>query len=130
MASPVSPTSAVGVTAGLILVPASLALPGLHARAAAWIIPALAVCALALAFGTVMEAGRAALVSGGLWILAVPSWIWFSTAEPRRLAAQIALFGPIGQLFWVALTVIAFSIVYLRRGQFDFLAHQPGGATS
>ena len=122
-------TFAVGVTAGLVLVPASLALPGLHASAAAWIMPALAVSALALALGTVMEAGRGALVAGGLWILAVPSWIWFSTAEPRRLAAQLALFGPMGQIFWVALTVIALSIVYLRRDQFDFLAYQPG-ATS
>ncbi len=119
-------TSAVGVTAGLILIPASLALPGF---AAAWIMPALAVCALALALGTTMEAARAALVAGGLWVLAVPSWIWFSTAEPRRLAAQLALFGPTGQIFWVALTAIALSVVYLRREQFDFLAHQPGAAS-
>lgn len=60
---------------------AALFLPALDWRAAAWLLPSLALTAACLALATIVQPLRAAVVVAGMWLTTIAMAAWASTGE-------------------------------------------------
>jgi hypothetical protein len=92
---------------------AALALPGSHWLAVALLLPALAICAGALALATVIRPDAAAAGAGLAWIALV---IGIAATVARPAAA----FGQAGQLTAAAVLVAATGLIALRHNKIDY----------
>lgn len=91
---------------------ASLALPVLDWRAAAWLLPALAVALCGLALSTVVGPLQAA---GGLGI----AWVTGVSIAVQRSADLLVAFRPAAQVVFGAIVVVCGVAVAWRRDSFD-----------
>lgn len=112
-------TTAVGTTAVVLLVPASLALPGFGLLDVAWLVPAIGVALATLALATFIGPTNAGIVVGAGWIALVPASVWVTSPHGSRVASHLALFGARGQLAAAAVAVAAVIVLVVRRDRFD-----------
>ena len=97
---------AVLVSAAVMVAVAAIALPGAELAAAAWVLPALALCSSSLMLATFLPLPRAAVLVTGTWLVLA--------AVVGRTASASSLFHGWAQLAFFALTV-ASSLVLARR---------------
>jgi signal transduction histidine kinase len=99
---------AVLVGAAVMVGVAALALPGAGLVAAAWVLPALALCSSSLMLATIMPLPRAALLVTGIWLtFAVTVSVTSSATSIFRGSAQVGFFA----------VTVASSLVLARRRQ-------------
>lgn len=114
-------TGAVAVTtlpvAGLL----SFALPAGVRPATLWLAPAVALCALALAFSARFDTGRVAAVLTVLWL----AGSWPSLRRPRAdlsiddLLERSVVFRPAGQAALLAIAALALTVAVVHRTAFE-----------
>lgn len=86
---------------------AAVCLPAGGALAAAWLLPALALCLGSLALGTAVPVRVAAGVLGGGWLAAV-------VAAADSLVGQQRVFGPAAQLTYLTAALVAALVLTVR----------------
>jgi hypothetical protein len=96
----------------------ALALPGLHATDAAWILPALAVSLTALALCTRFAAHTAAGLSGLAWLAAVQVAVM---AQRSAALPATFLFTPRAQIVFALIALTAAAVVAVRRADLERL---------
>jgi hypothetical protein len=99
---------------------ATVALPELGWRAAAWLLPSVGLCAALLALTAELPPRRAAVVVGGGWVVVMLALSWWRTG---RAVPAPAMFGAGLQVASVLLALLAVTVVAARRDRFDL----PGG---
>ena len=101
----------------LVLAAADLAIGDLDAPVVAWLLPALALVAGALALSTWFrpEVSTAGLGLGWMVVVSVARWVEAPTAG----YAESAVFGPGGQVVALAALLGAAGVVVLRRARFQ-----------
>lgn len=102
-----------------VLAAASLALPGLDARSAGWVLPALALSLGALALATWIRVEVAAAGLAAAWLAVVFSTRWLADHDAAFVDA--AVFEQAGQLAALAAAVIAAALIHTRRGRLSTL---------
>jgi anti-sigma factor RsiW len=103
---------AVLVTTTALVSIASLALPGLHWSAAAWLLPSLALTLTSLVLATRMSAIAAC---GSLAV----AWMLATTAGWRLATAPLDLFGPTAQLACVLVAAAAALVLVRNADSFE-----------
>jgi len=98
---------------------AALALPDLGASAAAWVLPALALAAGALALATWLRVEVAVATLGAGWLLAVATAWWVAGREAP--VADAATFAVAGQLTALLVAGVGVAVVAARRDRFATL---------
>lgn len=109
--------STVLTTTFAVLGAASVAIPGLGWKAAAWVVPALAVSVVALALSTWLEPLWAGGVTGVAWLA-----IALGSARGRRglpVAERIGAFTAEGQVAFVVVVVVAAAVLLVRARTLD-----------
>lgn len=94
----------------------SVALPDLHLADAAWILPALGLSLGALALATWVRVEVAAVVLGGLWLLAL--WIAAVYGTHPISVPDLAPLTAVGQVTCAALAVGGALVLIVRRDSF------------
>ena len=98
---------------------ASLFVPGQGWEPALWLAPALGLSATTLALGSWVSLRTAAWLVGVGWVLV--SFAGVRDAPRADLLHHVAAFRPAGQLALVALTLVASSVVAVRRDAFEYV---------
>lgn len=99
---------------------AALFLPGLDWRAAAWLLPSLALAATCLALSTVVQPLRAAVIVAGTWLTVVAAAAW---SAPAGVAAR-SVFGAQLQIAVVIVGIGAGLVLVVRREELETGEHQ------
>ena len=94
---------------------AAFFLPGLDWRAAAWLLPALALSAACLALATMVQPLRAAVIVGGTWVAIVAG---ATAATPAELAAQ-SVFGAQLQIAVLVVGIGSALVLVARREELE-----------
>lgn len=102
-----------------VLEAVALALPGMGAMAAAWVLPAIALALGALALGTWLRLEVAVAVLGAGWLLTVWSVSW--AVDHRTPVVDSATFSAAGQAIALAVAVAATALAAVRRDRFATL---------
>lgn len=110
---------AVLAPAGAVAVLASVFVPGQGWEPVLWLAPALGLAATTLALGSWVSLRTSAWLVGVGWVLV--SFISVRGAPRTDLVQHFAAFRPAGQLVLVVLTLVAGSVVALRRDAFEFV---------
>jgi hypothetical protein len=100
-------------TSLVVLVAGTVALPGLEWRAAGWILPAIGLSLVALAFSTWLAPLTATVTAAIVWEVAV-----VTSGVVDRIPRNVAdgpLFGPFGQLTFALLIPIALAALGARQ---------------
>ena len=108
-------------TVGLTLL-AALAVPFDGVGAAAWLLPALGLTVTALAAGTVVDTGRAAIGLAGAWLAGAGLSIWSDMGGGAALstaARDLAAYQPAGQVAFLALVLAGAAVIVARRTTFE-----------
>ncbi|MGY1804168.1 zf-HC2 domain-containing protein [Blastococcus sp. SYSU D00922] len=114
-------TAAVAVTTLPVAALLSAALPVGVRPASLWLIPAAALCALALALSARFDIRRVAVVLTLLWLGAT----WTTLRTPRtpppidELLERSLVFRPAGQALLLAVAVLALAVAVTRRTTFE-----------
>ena len=112
-------TMAVLASSVPILLASSAFLPVVEARAVAWLLPALALTALATALSTWLTPYVAATSAATAWAVAI---VLVTAVEPaHRNVADSNLFGPYAQLLFALLLAAATLVTAARRQHFTTL---------
>jgi hypothetical protein len=106
-------TVAVLVPSGAVVVAGALAAPGLDPLAAAWLLPALGLCAATLALGTWLSVDVAAGTLAAGWLLALAG----ARARGSVPARELVPFTASSRAAWIAVVLLAFAVVAVRRDQ-------------
>lgn len=106
------------VTFGLLAM-ASLALPGLGARSATWVLPALGLSFGVLALATWIRVEVAMASLAVLWLGLVFSGRWLTDHDAPFVDA--ATFEQGGQLVSLTVALVAVAVIHVRRGRFSTL---------
>ncbi len=104
--------AAVLTTSMLIAGAGALALPVLDWRAAAWLIPALALTATGLAFSTVFNPLRASAAVATVWVIGV-------LAVEKASTADLAAFRGTAQSVFAVVTIASLVVIGIRRNRFE-----------
>jgi hypothetical protein len=96
-------------------------LPADAGRAALWLAPTAALCALTLALSARWDTRRVAAVLGPLWLAGagVPLWPAGVAAPVGELLDRSALFRPAGQVALLLVAALAVTVAVVRRGAFE-----------
>jgi hypothetical protein len=105
-----APTLVVAVVAGALV-------PEQGWELVLWLLPALGLVAATLALGTWFPVRAAALVVGGVWVVAAA--ISARDAPGTDLVESFAAFRPGGQVVLIVVALVAGVVVVLRRDAFD-----------
>lgn len=112
-------TAAVLVTSLLVLLPGSLALPGMELHDVGWVLPALALTLAAVALSTWVPPFTATAVAGVAWALTLEVAALGGGIE--RSLTSGALFGPPGQASFALLAVLAGAVLAVRHPRLSTL---------
>ena len=112
-------TAAVMVTSLLVLVPASLALPGLSLHDVAWVLPALALTLGAVALSTWVAPFTATAVCGGAWAAALE--MASLAGGLNRALSDSAFVGPAGQVAFALTALVAGAVLAVRHPRLSTL---------
>lgn len=112
-------TAAVLATSLAVLVPASLALPGLELHAAGWVLPALALTLGAVALSTWVPPFTATAVAGVGWLVALQ--VAALTDGVSRTLVDGPLFQPAGQLGFALAAGAAAAVLSARHPRLSTL---------
>lgn len=102
-----------------VAVAASVFVSGLGWEPVLWLAPSLGLATTTLALGSWMSLRTSAWLVGASWVLV--SALSVRRAPATDLIQQYAAFRPAGQLALVAVTLVAGSVVALRRETFEFV---------
>ncbi|MBW3663403.1 MAG: zf-HC2 domain-containing protein [Actinobacteria bacterium] len=95
---------------------AAMALPQLDSTAVAWLLPALGLTSITVAVATLVDPLRAAVAVALVWVTVV------LTLE-RLAATRLAAFDAEGQYAFLIMTVVAGTVLLVRRRTFDTGRH-------
>lgn len=98
---------------------ASALVPGQGWEPVLWLLPSFGLMASTLALGTWFDVRAVAWVLGGAWVAAAV--VSVRGAPSAELVERFAAFRPAGQLVLVAVTLVAATVLTLRRDAFDFV---------
>lgn len=93
----------------------ALFLPNLGWRAAAWLLPSLALAAACLALATIVQPLRAAVIVAGIWVTAVLSAAWAATDD----VAAGTIFGEQLQVVVVIVGIGSGLVLVARREELE-----------
>lgn len=99
---------------------AAVFLPSLDWRAAAWLLPSLALATASLALATVVQPLRAAVAVGAAWLALVAG---AATAAPPRIASQVVFGGEL-QFAVVVVGIGSALLLVARREELERGRHQ------
>lgn len=97
---------------------ASALVPGQGWEPVLWLLPSFWLTASTLALGTWFDVRSVAWVLGGAWVAAAV--VSVRGAPSAELVERYAAFRPVGQLVLVAVTLVAATVLALRRDAFEF----------
>jgi hypothetical protein len=112
-------TAAVMVTSLLVLLPGSLALPGMDLHDVGWVLPALALALAAVALSTWVAPFTATAVAAAGWALTLELAALGGGIESSL--ARGAVFGPPGQVAFAAVAVLAAAVLAVRHPRLSTL---------
>ena len=99
----------------VVLTLLGFAVPGLAGWSVVWILPGLGLVAFAFALSTYVRIPTAIAVTAAAWFAVLAGC---RAGGPRVVAADLPVFQPAGQLAFLAVVVIALSVVVARRDRF------------
>lgn len=111
--------AAVLASSGAILLAGTIALPDLDWRTIAWVLPAVGLTATALALSTWVSPSAATGAAGAVWVAVVQAAVILDGATGA--VEESPLFGPPGQLAYLAVTGVTAIALNARRSHFRAL---------